>query len=531
MTPCDFHEVRLVSFDFFDTIVYRNSVSHFRLWRNVSNKYFLVRLKAEIFARLKQRLKGIPEILHSDLYGRLPDSWGMEFELGTEIKNLMPNPVVVKMMRNAQLAGASVCIISDTHFRATEIERILVELQIPNVKVFTSSDYAVTKSTGLFNIVQSIYGVNYADWIHIGDNPKSDVTSAKNLGIKTIHYPKMKLQLISSGLVSPQAYKFLQRSGRYGNFAIARIFTNFLTQLNQLDENQAAFPVFYGSVIGDLVSNVIADEIHRLHLRNKYNTILYASRDGWLPFTSHKEMFPDDPILYFKTSRSMLNDDNYALYLDSVIINSKKVLIYDLGWRGSTSKEVSKILPRVSWDFVYWQVLGRKSSNQFQLNPGHLTNRLRTWRSRDLLECIFTDESNGFDRLGNDLRPIERNVDDDVKYKEPILKGAMMGISLHSLGANLEEATLILESYSRFPSKSLISHFEGQIHQINSTSQGLLVTTTWRQLFSKSRILWPFGSKLATSNIFESYLFASLVLLKEAGQRIFNLFGRVRNIK
>jgi FMN phosphatase YigB (HAD superfamily) len=523
----DFHGVKLVSFDFFDTIVYRDSITHFQLWKNFSKKYFFTRFKSEVTARILKRARGIPEISLSEIYSRMPSAWGLEFELSLEQKSLTVNPVIEGTMRAAQDAGAEVCIISDTHFRAIDIERILLGLKISSVRIFTSGDHALTKSTGLFSKVQAILNVPYEDWIHIGDNLKSDVYAPKKLGVRAIYYPHMKLQLIKSGLISSRGYKFLRKSGKSGNAAIAAMFNNLLLNANQLQKEQVKIPEILGTVIGNLVSKSIANEIHEMHTQNQVDLILYSSRDGWLPYLAHKLMFNGDPIVYFKTSRIMLDNQRFNSYLESIIEDSKRVLIYDIGWRGTTAKKIAKSFPSITWEFVYWQILGDKAPNQYEINPGGYKNRLRIWRSRDFLESVFTDESNGYDGIGNDLLPQERSVSEDSGYKTPILSSAIKGISAVSAGINLHQSSLILEALVRFPSSKLISHFHGLIHQVDANSKSLLVVTTWRQLFSKSRILWSFGSRLSSGNSAQRQIFSSIVFLKEACQRSYNLFGRL----
>jgi len=523
----DFQGVKLVSFDFFDTLVYRDSVTHFQLWKNYSRKYFFTRLKSEVIARILTRVRGIPEISQQDIYSRMPTVWGLEFELLLEQKSLTINPIVEKAIRAAQAAGAKVCIISDTHFRGIDIEKLLLELKLSNIQVFTSSDHSLTKSTGLFSKIKSILDIAYEDWVHIGDNPKSDVKSPKKLGIRSIHYPNMKHQLIKSGLVSEDGYAFLRKKGKYGNAAISSMFSILLLRNDHLQNVEFQLPLIFGGVIGNLVSKSIANQVHKMHLQNEYDRILYSSRDGWLPYQAHKLMFKDDPIVYFKTSRSMLGDQRFNNYLISVVGDSRRVLIYDIGWRGTTAKKITKAFPLIIWNFVYWQILGDKSSNQYELNPGGLRNRSRIWRSRDFLEAVFTDESNGFDVITNDLLPRERIALENTRYKAPILAGAAQDLTHISEEVSLYESSLILEAFARFPSNELILHFDGVVHEVNTNTKSWLVTRTWRQLFGTSRILWTFGSRLCSGVFLHNQIFSAIVLIKEASQRLHNLVARL----
>ena len=519
---------KVVSFDFFDTLAYRRSVSHYQMWKTESSAYFLCRAKAEVVARLLNRIKKIPEVSESNIYDRMPHHWGLDFEIELELRNLLPNPVTISLLKKAVSDGRTVCIISDTHYRETDVKRFLYHLGIPEVKIFTSGEFLLTKSKGLFSEVQKNLDVLYSDWIHIGDNHQSDILSPRRLGIKTIQYPSMKSQLIDSGLISPLGYKFLRHSKSPGNEVISRMFTNLLTALNRGDFYESSMPIVLGSVVGDLVSTAIAVELHHMHLKRKYNLILYSSRDGWLPFLAHKKIYPNDPIQYFKTSRKILEDLNFEKYLSATIGGSERILLFDLGWRGSTAKKVSANFPNKKWDFVYWQLLGKKKKNQFELNPGNFLNRLRFWRSRDFLESIFTDPTGGYDRIDDDLIPIEREEQFGSRFKDLIIEGANNAINDHSSSSSLRMASLYLESISRYPSVDLIKFAEEHSHQINEKVAGRLVIIAWKDLFGHSKILWPYGSRLYSGNKISSSIFAATVFLKELTQRSLNFIRKFR---
>ncbi len=523
--PCqkDLRAVKLISFDFFDTLVYRKSVTHHQMWKNESEVYFRQRFKAEILARILNRIRGIPEVTGSDIYARMPKRWSLEFEIELELRNLLPNPLTVGLLKQAISDGQTACIISDTHYRGEEIGRFLEHLGIPEVRIFTSSESMLTKSTGLFGEVQKILGVAFADWAHIGDNLQSDVSSPKKLGIKSLHYPPMKNHLIDSGLISQAAHKFLRKSNGPGNESISGMFRNLLSAIDKADSHDFNMPEVLGSVVGDLVATAIAEEIHGMHVDSNYDLILYSSRDGWLPFLAHKKLFPNDPIEYFKTSRKMLEDSNFKDYLSGFIADSDKMLLFDLGWRGSTAKRISKDFPDKKWDFVYWQLLGNKTTNQFELNPGVAKNRLRIWRSRDFLESVFTDPSAGYDKIGDGLVPIERHDLFVSKFKDPILAGAKCGIEDHSAASSLKLASLTLESFCRYPSDDLLKFAEDHLHQVNEKSTGHLAITTWKDLFTSSRILWPYGSRLDSRLGINRALFAGIVLFIEFRQRTVSL--------
>ena len=527
----NFQGVQLVSFDFFDTLVYRDSINHFGLWKRVSMNFYITRLVAEVWARLQNRLKCIPEITQSDLDNRMPKIWQAEFEIQLELSSLVVNPIMLGVMEEAVKSGSAVCIISDTHYTEENIRGFMDELGIPMVRVFTSSKYLKTKSTGLFQVVQEALGIDFRAWVHIGDNLKSDISSAQKSGIATLYYPSVELQLTQSGLMSSKAVRFLKRAGVDGQKALSQLFSIYLATINKLGNTQVSSTRILGAVFASSVSESIAKEIHEMHVKGAYDLILYSSRDGWVPFLAHERLFPEDPIEYFKTSRKLLEDEKYTRYLNSIITGANKVLVYDLGWRGSTARRIMKDFPSISWCFVYWQFLGKRLGNQVQLNPGGLRNRLRIWRSRDFLESIFTDESNGYERIGDTLDPIERIHDHSLVFKAPILDGALIWPISNSKTNSLVVSALIMESFCRFPSRQLLEHAQEAVHEINEKKEGPLVTTSWKTIFSNAPIQWSYGSRLFSSrNLIIQRLFILAVLVKEVHQRARNFSERILNL-
>lgn len=529
-THKDLPTTKIVSFDFFDTLVYRNSITHYQLWRSVSFDYFVVRLVAEKLARTLNRIRGIPEISHSDLYRLLPKKWGLQFETDLELKNLVENSINVDLMRKAISSGARVCVISDTHFPRAHIAQFMRSLGMPEVEIFVSGEYRLTKSTGLMLELQKSEGFQFKDWVHVGDNIYSDIFAPSQLGIHTIYYPRLEIQLLGLGLVSPKGYRFLRKSKRDGNLAISWMFGLLIELSKKSNSELQTMPEILGAIMSNGVASAISDEIHQLHLQNRYDRILYSSRDGWLPFTSHLRKYPNDPIQYFKTSRTLVKDENFNAYLKLNIGSSKKVLLYDLGWRGSSAKSIQKGNPDISWHFVYWQLLGKSATNQFQLNPGGFINRFRTWRSRDFLESIFTDNSEGYDKFIDSLVPCERAQKSESTFKEPILKGTSFVTYSNANTVSLHTATLILECFSRFPSINLIRFAREHIHEVDEDIFESLVLKTWKEIFSRRKVLWPFGSRLLSENMVANIAFESFVFLKELSQRTMRLGKRLKSI-
>lgn len=514
--------LELVSFDFFDTLVFRKSISHYGMWKDLSKTFFWVRSCAEIISRTKNRVKGIPEVTAAEIYSIFLKKFGYtaEFEFEAEKVNLVANIETVFFLKTLLNNNIRVCIISDTHYTCSQIENFLAYLEIPIVPVYTSEKFLLTKSTGLFEKVSDSLNVPYMKWLHIGDNPKSDIESANSFGISTLRYQGLREQLVVSGVLSANAVKFLLKSGTQGRAALSSIFQIYLNWPASSSDSKSSAARFYGFVIGTILGSSISHQIHDAVATEEYDLVLYSSRDGWLPYLKHKEDYPDDPIIYFKTSREMLQDPSYLKYVKELLGSKKKILIFDLGWRGTTLKYLEDNFLNVSLTGYYWQLLGSQKNNQIQLNPGNLRNRTRIWRSRDLIETLFTDDSNGYDSIGPDLVPIERQLKEDYSKKKDFLEGSIMHLEGVPRNHSIEISSLIMEALVRYPSSLMISVFSDVRHTVNARSRGKLVTNSWRELLSKSPVLWSFGSGLAKpSTCLEKLVFRIVLMLKEIFQR------------
>ena len=522
--------VELVSFDFFDTLVFRKSISHYGMWKDRSKTFFWVRSCAEIISRTKNRVKGIPEVTAAEIYSIFLKKFGYtaEFEFEAEKVNLVANTEIVFFLKTLLKNNIRVCIISETHYTCSQIENFLAYLEIPIVPVYTSEKFLLTKSTGLFEKVSNSLNVPYLNWVHVGDNPKSDIESANSFGISTLRYQGLREQLVGNGVLSVDAVEFLLKSGAQGRAALSTIFQIYLDRPVSLSDIRSRVARIYGSLIGNVVGVSIANHIHVAVTAENYDLVLYSSRDGWLPYLNHKRDFPNDPIIYFKTSREMLRDPSYLKYVKELLGSKKKILIFDLGWRGTTLKYLVDNFPDLSFTGFYWQLLGQQKNNQIQLNPGNLRNRTRMWRSRDLIETLFTDESNGYDSIGPNLVPIERQLKEDYSKKKDFLAGAIMHLERVPRNHSTEISSLIMEALVRYPSSLMISVFSDVRHTVNARSSGKLVTNSWRELLSKSPVLWSFGSGLAKrSTCLEKLVFRIVLMLKEIFQRSRYLGGRL----
>ena len=209
--------VRAVSFDFFDTLVWRlvgKPVDAFReaghrlvqkqkLRPTISaDDYETLRRLAEMKTRERQALKDATweDINIRDIYGQLdaivtdPAS-GVEIEHQVESDLCMLNPVMAGFIQHVRHLGLKVLVVSDIYFSADHLRGILRANQFdPSIfhAILTSCDTGVCKGTGnLFRHLLKTLKLEADQVFHIGDNFGADVVGARKAGVRGCHYQQV----------------------------------------------------------------------------------------------------------------------------------------------------------------------------------------------------------------------------------------------------------------------------------------------------------------------------------------------------
>lgn len=211
-------DFQYISFDLFDTLIYRQSISYPDLLE-ISSRYALSLLGANCIGvdtkkfisdrfYLSKVLKGSVkynteeppyELTLKGLFaGRAKESQidqivskVIGFELFLEKTSLNVIPEMKVLLERLHHNGNHLVIISDMYFLQFQIEEILEKLSIKNYfkKIYVSASQKLTKQTGnLFLRVINDLKIDKKDIVHIGDNLTSDIEIPGKLGIKSVHF-------------------------------------------------------------------------------------------------------------------------------------------------------------------------------------------------------------------------------------------------------------------------------------------------------------------------------------------------------
>ena len=181
-------EAEVVSFDLFDTLVYRESgkpESVFKLISDEHEGFYKKRLLAERRAR-----KEIPsEITIDDIYDRIEGIEKKELELlqkkeiDTELSVSRIREEGRMLYEYALLTKKTIVITSDMYLGEGILTRILEKNGYSSWdKLYVSSAYGMIKKKGLFKAVIKDYEGKKI--LHIGDDSVSDWASARKLRVE-----------------------------------------------------------------------------------------------------------------------------------------------------------------------------------------------------------------------------------------------------------------------------------------------------------------------------------------------------------
>lgn len=226
----------LYSFDIFDTLITRKVVrpsgifvlmqnilehnnSYQDIPQDVKDNFFQYRTNAEYRQRrLHQQWKQGLDVTFNQIYADIQNTYFLSneqieklktLEIELELKNIVPIYENINKLKSLIRNGNRVVLISDMYLPESVIKRMLYkcDVELAQVKLYLSSTLGYMKTTSeLFKYVKQEECVEYSDWIHIGDNKKSDYEQARKLGIKSELYKYVGLKEYEKQILNIKSY-------------------------------------------------------------------------------------------------------------------------------------------------------------------------------------------------------------------------------------------------------------------------------------------------------------------------------------
>jgi FMN phosphatase YigB (HAD superfamily) len=208
----------MYSFDVFDTILTRTTKTPkgiFALMQEqlerepiqerspfVVRNFYHIRLQSEAVLREAVTNSEHQDVTLAEIYAylgkmyRLPDEFVKELmalEMQTEAENCLPVEENIELVKRHIANGERVVLISDMYMSEKQIRFLLhgIDPVFDDVPLYVSSEYRKTKGSGeLYRVVQEKEHVEWNQWVHMGDNERSDVQIPQRLGIKAQLYER-----------------------------------------------------------------------------------------------------------------------------------------------------------------------------------------------------------------------------------------------------------------------------------------------------------------------------------------------------
>ncbi|HBC0802988.1 TPA: HAD-IA family hydrolase, partial [Escherichia coli] len=197
-------EVEIISFDVFDTLVYRPTEVPVDLFKLMNSKVFkLTNGIIEDFSKIRQssevearKDKNGLEITLTDIYKKIQDIYDLEtnvinsikaLEIETELSLIRPREFGKKLWEIAKKTKKPIIIISDMYLSSNDISLLLERTGYNGYsKIYVSSEYGQSKKNGaLFDLILNELKVSAGAVLHIGDNKIADNEQPKSRGIRS----------------------------------------------------------------------------------------------------------------------------------------------------------------------------------------------------------------------------------------------------------------------------------------------------------------------------------------------------------
>ncbi len=314
------------SFDVFDTIITRktaNPLGIFKLMQEyllnnnsykdineyVKSNFYDLRIKLEKLARVSYCYNGVQDVTLFQIYEGFVKTGYLNreqaklleyLELHTEMDNILGLQENIKKIKELLKEGNRVVLISDMYLSKDTIHQILLNVDevIAELPLYVSSEYKKNKWNGdLYHIVKEQEKVEYSDWIHIGDNVRSDVHIPEMFGIRTQRFHFEELKDIEKYVMSSEnegiytqyavaASRYVRRQyqlkgvSAIGATAGANILVPYvlwvLNEAGKKDINRLYFIARDGYILKMIADKVIRSK--RYPIQTKY---IYGSRKTW----------------------------------------------------------------------------------------------------------------------------------------------------------------------------------------------------------------------------------------------------------
>lgn len=322
----EFLKFKYISFDIFDTLIYRDVINPTEVFDIVEKKYNKqnenkindfknLRIRSQIEAT--KLLTEKEEVTLNEIYEQLKKYYDenicsnlKKIEIETEINICVPNKKIQEIYNELLRKKKNIIITSDMYLDTNTIEEILKKCGYKDYKkLYLSSTIQKRKSSGsLFKFILNNLNIKGKDLIHIGDNLVSDILMAKLNGIHT------------KQIINKSSNLFYNKKIDKENEVIYKNLEKFIS--NHYHNNNSYYYNMGYECFGTILYGY--SEWLKNNVDNK--KIFFLSRDGYLMKQAFEIIGSEKNNSYFYASRRALiiptlwMDDTLKNMLDKLYI-------------------------------------------------------------------------------------------------------------------------------------------------------------------------------------------------------------------
>lgn len=299
-------ENEIISFDIFDTLIFRNTLEPADIFKNVSIssghiRFYQIRLLSGKLAQkiCKKELK-IDDIYKfvSIFYRKKISKKLCECEIQEEIRCSYFNYDFEEILKYCKEKNKMIILISDMYLPLSAIEKIVAKIpfEFNEKNINVSCEMGCSKRNGtLFKEVSKKYGVQYNKILHIGDNVVSDYRIPKIIGINTVRY--------IGGVTKSKIVDKTKRNNLY-----YRQLCGFIKKYESSNFDE------YEKIGYETLGPLLAGYCWFLEEKAKKNkNIVFLSRDGLIIKKSFEKLFSNYNLKYLYGSRRSLINPTFGL--------------------------------------------------------------------------------------------------------------------------------------------------------------------------------------------------------------------------
>ena len=250
----------------------------------IVNDFVQFRINAEKLARQKTPSD---EVSLSQIYDVFAEKFCLssnirdfliDLEKDRELSSISGVPSILGIIDSLRSLKKRVIFTSDTYLPKDLIECMLRKVGALKTgdKLYVSSDCLLSKASGkLFNYILKAENISNDEIVHVGDNPLSDIKSAKHLGIRTFHFKETKLTRYEYSMCKKDKKKAYSYEWQIlaGSSRVAR-----LSSLSKGERQNILFSLG-ADVVGPMLLGYIVWILKQVRA-HKIKRLYFLSRDG-----------------------------------------------------------------------------------------------------------------------------------------------------------------------------------------------------------------------------------------------------------